>query len=312
MSDTTQPLRIAVTGASGLIGQRLISFLSSEGHRVQPLVRRDPAPGSHEIRWDPQNRQIDAKALSGADAVIHLAGENIAAGRWTAARKEKIRRSRVEGTRFLCEALTQLSSPPRVLLAASAVGYYGHRGNDPVDEQSAPGSGFLPRVCRQWEEATQSAQQAGIRVVNRRIGIVLAAEGGALAKMLTPFKAGMGGPVGSGKQYMSWIAIDDLVRCVEYIINRDDLVGPVNAVSPQPVTNASFASMLGRLLHRPTLVPLPSLAVKTLFGEMGRALLLEGARVLPTKLINDGFEFSYPDLESALRHEIDGSTSKCT
>jgi uncharacterized protein (TIGR01777 family) len=303
-------MRIVISGASGLIGQCLTSHLSNKGHRVDSLVRRDPEPDGHEIRWDPRHYQIDADALSGADVVIHLAGENIAAGRWTAERKEKIRRSRVEGTRFLCETLSKLASPPRLLIGASAVGYYGHRGDEPVDEHSPPGAGFLPRVCRQWEEATQPAQQADIRVVNMRIGVVLSSEGGALAKMLTPFKAGMGGPVGNGKQYMSWIAIDDLTRCVEHLIGRDAISGPVNAVSPNPVTNATFASTLGRVLHRPTLVPLPALAVKTLFGEMGQALLLEGARVLPKKLIDDGFEFNYTNLECALRHELGRATTQ--
>ena len=246
--------------------------------------------------------------MEGADAVVHLAGENIVAARWTAARKEKIRRSRSDGTRFLCESLANLSAPPRVLVAASAIGYYGHRGDETVDERSPPGTDFLARVCREWEEATQPAQQADIRVANLRIGLVLAAEGGALAKMLTPFKMGLGGPVGNGRQYVSWIAIDDLVRCIEHVIGCDSLSGPVNAVAPNPVTNAVFAKTLGRVLHRPAWTPAPALAIKAMFGEMGQALLLQGARVLPNKLLDDDFAFHHADLEAALRHELKIST----
>jgi uncharacterized protein (TIGR01777 family) len=305
MSDATEPLRVIVSGASGLIGCRLTTYLSDRGHRVDSLVRRAPIPDGNEIRWHPESHRIDRERMEGADAVIHLAGENIAAGRWTPARKERILRSRVDGTRFLCESLASLAARPRVLVAASAVGYYGDRLDESVDEQSAPGSGFLARVCHGWEEATQSAQQASIRVVHLRIGMVLAAEGGALAKMLTPFKMGLGGPVGNGRQYVSWIAIDDLMKCIEYVIDHDSLSGPVNAVSPNPVTNAVFAKTLGRVLHRPALAPVPALAVKAMFGEMGKSLLLEGARVLPKRLLDSGFEFSHADLESALRHELD-------
>lgn len=304
MSDVTQSWRVIVSGSSGLIGRRLTDYLSNRGHRVHPLVRTEVRPGSREIHWNPRRGSIEREALEAADAVVHLAGENIAAGRWTAARKQRILGSRVEGTRFLCESLASLTAPPRVLLSASAVGYYGDCSAQPVDEQSSSGSGFLSRVCRQWEAATRPAQQAGIRVVHMRIGLVLAAEGGALSRMLTPFRMGLGGPVGNGRQYVSWIAIEDLVRCVEYIIGHDSLSGPVNTVAPNPVTNAVFAKTLGRVLHRPALAPLPALAVKAAFGEMGQALLLQGARVLPGKLLDGGFEFRYADLESALHHEL--------
>ncbi len=297
-------LRIAVTGSSGLIGTRLAAFLAACGHHVRRVVRRPPDPDADEISWDPTTGRIDAAALEGVDCVVHLAGESIAAGRWTQARKDAIRTSRVAGTRLLSETLAKLAKPPRTLIAASAIGYYGDRGDETLTEDSPPGTGFLADVCRQWEAATEPAKQAGIRVVNLRIGVVLSAVGGALAKMLTPFKLGLGGVVGSGRQYMSWITLDDLVAAVHHLIVTDDVSGPVNAVSPNPVTNREFTKTLGGVLHRPTILPLPAPVVRLLFGEMGQALLLAGTRAVPTKLQAAGFEFSHPRLEGALRHDL--------
>lgn len=298
------PRRIAVTGASGLIGRRLTTFLADNGHRVDALVRRDPRPGTTEIRWDPAGGDVDIKALEGVDVVVHLAGEKIADGRWTAARKAAIRDSRVLGTALLSEGLANLTRPPRVFIAASAIGYYGDRGEEPLTEDSPAGKGFLPDVCRAWEATTRPARQAGIRVVNLRFGMVLAAEGGALAKMLTPFKLGLGGKIGSGRQYMSWIGLGDLVGVIHHLISDEELCGPVNAVSPNPVTNAEFTKTLGRLLRRPTILPLPATVVRVLFGEMGRDLLLASARVLPSKLAQSEFAFQYPRLQAALRAEL--------
>ncbi|HUU95687.1 MAG TPA: TIGR01777 family oxidoreductase [Phycisphaerae bacterium] len=297
-------LRIAVTGSSGLVGTRLAAFLTARGHHVRRVVRRPPDPDADEISWDPTTGRIDAAALQETDCLVHLAGDNVAAGRWTQARKDAIRTSRVAGTRLLSETLAKLANAPRTLIAASAIGYYGDRGDETLTEGSPPGTGFLADVCRQWEAATEPAKQAGIRVVNLRIGLVLSAAGGALAKMLTPFKLGLGGVVGSGRQYLSWIALDDLVAAVHHLIVTEDVSGPVNAVSPNPVTNREFTKTLGRVLRRPTILPLPTSIIRLLFGEMGRALLLAGARVRPTKLQATGFEFSHPRLDGALCHEL--------
>jgi uncharacterized protein (TIGR01777 family) len=236
---------------------------------------------------------------------VHLAGANITAGRWTASRKELIRSSRVDSTRLLCETLAGLEPRPSVLIAASAIGFYGDRGDAVMTEEHRAGSGFLAEVCRAWEDATSAAREAGIRVVNLRIGVVLAAAGGALAKMLTPFKLGLGGRLGTGRQYMSWIALDDLVGMIHHLLFADDLSGPVNAVAPNPVTNAEFTKALGRVLRRPTIFPVPVPIVRLAFGEMGRELLLAGARVEPAKVRESGFEFGHPRLEEALRHELD-------
>jgi len=304
------PQRVVITGASGLVGSSLAGFLATRGHRVDGLVRRPPEAGSTDIRWDPATGTIDAAALEGADAVVHLAGESIAAGRWTPAHKRVVLRSRTDGTRLLAETLARLRRPPRVLISASAVGYYGDRGAEPLSEDSAAGRGFLADVCQAWEAAADPARRAGIRVVHPRIGMVLAAAGGALARMLTPFKLGLGGVVGNGRQYMSWIALDDLVGALHHLIFTDSISGPVNAVAPGPVTNREFTKTLSRVLRRPTLVPLPAPMVRLLFGEMGQALLLDGARVLPARLQASGFRFLYPDLESALRSELGDARGK--
>lgn len=243
----------------------------------------------------------DLSRLNGVDAVVHLAGENIASGRWTKAKKERIRDSRVNGTRNLCESLSLLPEPPRVLVCASAIGYYGDRGEIALTEADQPGRGFLPEVCTAWERATKPATDEGIRVVNLRIGIVLTPEGGALQQMLLPFQLGLGGKVGNGRQYWSWISLPDLVRAIQFAIETESLSGAVNAVAPNPVTNEVFTQKLGRVLRRPTLVPLPAFAARLVLGEMADDLLLSSIRVVPQKLQNAGFEFEHPELERALR-----------
>ena len=293
-------MKILVTGANGLVGGTLVPFLTTGGHEVVRLTRGRKRAGGPT--WDPEKGTIDRAALEGFDAVVHLAGENISTGRWTTDKKARIHDSRVHGTRLLCEALASLERPPRVLVAASAIGFYGHRGRDVVDEDSAPGSGFLADVCREWEAATAPAAARGIRVVNLRIGVILSANGGALASLLTPFKLGAGGPVGSGKQYMSWIAIDDVADAILFAITNQSLSGPVNAVAPAPVANADFARTLGAVLSRPAIVPLPAFAVRLLFGEMGEELLLSSTRVEPHRLQAAGFTYRFPTLEPALRH----------
>jgi len=298
------PPRIAVTGASGLVGRALTRALEATGRGVHPLVRRPPRPDTREIRWDPETGEVDTESLRGFSAVVHLAGENIASGRWTPRRREVIRRSRVEGTRALAEALARMKAPPRTLLCASAVGYYGHRGDEVCTEESPPGEGFLPEVCAAWEAAADPAREAGIRVVHARIGVVLSREGGALPRMLPPFRLGLGGPVGSGKQWMSWIALDDLTALIEHCLDDPSLAGPVNAVAPHPAINREFAKTLGRVLRRPAVLPLPAFAVRLLLGEMGRDLLLASARAVPEAALRAGFAFRFPRLEYALRHVL--------
>jgi uncharacterized protein len=299
-----RPLRVAITGASGLIGGNLAAFLTTGGHRVDPLVRGTPRPETTEIAWNPAGGTIDAAALEGVDAVVHLAGESVAGGRWTPERKAAIRESRARGTALLAAALARLARKPRVLVSASAIGWYGDRGDETLTEESGPGHDFLADVCREWEAATDAARAAGIRVVNVRFGIVLAAGGGALARMLPPFRLGAGGVVGSGNQYMSWIGLDDVVGAIHHLLFTDGTTGPVNGTAPAPVTNAEFTRTLGHVLGRPTIVPLPAVAVRAVFGEMGDALLLASQRVLPTRLEAAGFRFEEPALESALRTEL--------
>lgn len=298
------PLRIAVTGASGLVGSALVPFLTTGGHHVDPLVRRAPRPRSCEIPWDPEDPAMDLVALEGADAVVHLAGENLAARRWSPAFKEAVRASRVAGTANLCAALARLRRPPQTLVCASAIGYYGARGDEALTEESPPGSGYLSETCAAWEAACAPARDRGIRVVNLRIGVVLSARGGALARMLPPFRLGLGGPVGGGRQPVSWIALEDLVYLLHRALWDGRLSGPLNAVSPRPVPQGDLAAALGRVLGRPALLPLPAPAVRLLLGEMGQALLLDGARVLPSRLEALGHRFLFDDLEAALRHEL--------
>ncbi len=296
-------MNILVTGASGLIGTALVSSLTSSGHEVTRLVREQPKPGEKAAHWEPMAGSIDANALEGVDAVVHLAGENIAE-RWTPTKKAKIRDSRVKGTQLLCETLTRLSSPPKVLVSASAIGYYGHRGEETLTDDSPPGRGFLAEVCRAWEAATEPAKQHGIRVVQLRLGVVLSAAGGALAKMLPPFRLGLGGVLGSGQQYMSWIALDDVVGAIQHALVTEALQGPTNAVAPRAVTNQEFTKTLGKVLGRPTAIPLPAFAARLMFGEMADELLLASARIQPTKLLASGYQFRYPELEEALQHVL--------
>jgi uncharacterized protein (TIGR01777 family) len=293
-------MRIAITGASGLIGSHLLPTLSAQGDEVTRLVRH-PA-GNGEVTWNPQQESLDLSALDGFDGVIHLAGENIASSRWTTSMKGRIRESRVRGTHALSSGLARLATPPKVLIAASAIGYYGNRGAELLDEQATPGEDFLAKVVYDWEQATEPAANAGIRVVRLRIGVVLSPAGGALAKMLTPFRLGVGGRVGNGRQYWSWIAIDDVVGIIQYALNHHALSGPINAVTPTAITNAQFTQALGRVLHRPTFLPMPATAARLALGEMADALLLSSTRVVPQQLLDHGYSYEQPELEPALRH----------
>jgi uncharacterized protein (TIGR01777 family) len=295
-------MRVAVSGSTGLVGSEVVTVLSVAGHEVVRLVRRAPAPGEKDVRWDPEKGEIDAAGLEGLDAVVHLAGENIASGRWTAARKAAIRDSRVNGTRLLCDALAGLARPPKTLVCASAIGYYGDRGADVLTEKSPPGAGFLPDVCREWEAAAESAMRKGIRVVALRIGMVLSPRGGALSRMLPPFRLGLGGVIGNGRQYVSWVALDDLVGIVLHALQSGELRGPVNAVAPVPVTNRELTEALGKVLSRPTLFPVPAFALRLAVGEMADALLLASARVVPRRLEETGYRFRFPELWAALRY----------
>jgi hypothetical protein len=293
-------MRVAISGSSGLVGSTLVPLLTTGGHSVTRLVRQDARQG--EVLWNPQAERFDASPLDGVDAVVHLAGENIAASRWNARVKQRLRDSRVAATRRLCEGLAEMSSRPKVLVCASAIGFYGDRGDELLDEESRPGSGFLADLAQDWECATAPAAEAGIRVVNLRFGVILSPKDGALAKMLMPFKLGVGGRVGSGKQYWSWISIDDAAGAIHHTMMTDDLVGPVNAVAPNPVTNQEFTKTLGRVLRRPTFVPMPAFAARLALGEMADELLLASSRVEPRKLIQSGYDFRQPTLEAALRH----------
>jgi uncharacterized protein (TIGR01777 family) len=295
-------MRVAVSGSGGLIGSALMKALADGGHDAVRMVRRAPSVGEKAVRWDPRTGAVDAAGLEGADAVVHLAGENIAAGRWNAGRKAAIRDSRVEGTRHLSEALAALSNPPETLVCASATGYYGDRGDNVVTEESPAGTGFLAEVCREWEAASAPAVRKGIRVVTLRIGMVLASDGGALSRMLPVFRAGLGGVLGSGSQYVSWIALDDLPAIVLHALSREELRGAVNAVAPRPATNRELTKALGKVLSRPVLCSVPAFALRLVFGEMADALLLSGCRVLPRRLEETGYRFRYPELVGALHH----------
>ena len=295
-------MKILVAGASGLVGSALIPALESDSAEINRLVRSSPK--ANEIEWHPNQRGIDATRLEGFDAIINLAGENIAEGRWTDEKKRKIRDSRVDGTHLLSEAIAKLATKPRVFLCASATGFYGDRDDEILDETSDSGGGFLANVCRDWEGATEPAAKAGVRVVNLRFGPILAREGGMLGKMLTPFKLGMGGKVGSGKQYMSWVAIDDVVGAIKLALPDESIHGPLNVVSPNPVTNEEFTKTLGEVLSRPTVMSIPAFAARLAFGEMADEMLLVSQRVAPKKLNEAGYQFKHPELESALRHYL--------
>ena len=293
-------MKIAITGTTGLVGSALKTLLEQEGHEVWSISRRPPQ-GSHDIQWDPAAGTIEVAKLEGSNAVVHLAGENIAEGRWNEAKKNRIRESRIQGTRFIATTLASLPQPPEVLVSASAIGFYGECGQMAVDEQALPGDDFLAEVCLAWEAAATPAAEAGIRLVKLRIGVVLSSAGGALAKMLLPFKLGLGGKIGPGNQYMSWIALPDLVRAIEFCIVMKSLSGPVNAVAPEPVTNLEFTKSLGSVLRRPTLMPLPGFAARLVMGEMANALLLTTPRILPTRLVEAGFQFDSTEIDAGLR-----------
>ena len=298
-----RPQRIAISGASGLIGSQLVPFLRAGGHDVARLVRQRPS-AADEIVWDPATDQIDATSLEGMDAVIHLAGVSIAGGRWTTARKAAILNSRQQGTSLLAETLARLQRQPRVLISASGIGYYGDAGSTPLTEKSPPGDGFLAGVCRAWEEATAPAAASGIRVVLPRFGVVLSGRGGLLARLLPPFRFGVGGPLGSGEQFMSWIALDDLLAVLLRAIADDRLAGPVNAVAPHAVSNRVFAETLGRVLSRPTVLRTPVRALRLVAGELADELLLASQLARPARLEDVSFSFAFPTLEDALRHEL--------
>jgi uncharacterized protein (TIGR01777 family) len=301
-------MKVAITGSSGLVGSALVPFLTTGGHEVVRLVRRAPR-GKDEVRWDPEARTIDAAALEGIDAVVNLSGENIAERRWSEARKALLRSSRLVPTRLLAETLAGLKRKPKVLISFSALGYYGNRGDAWVTEPDAPADDFLGRLSVEWEAAAEPSAKAGIRVVHPRVGIVLSPAGGALGKMLLPFRAGVGGVLGAGTQYMSWIAIDDLLGVLHHLLERADIAGGVNAVAPEPVTNAVFTKTLGRVLGRPTIAPAPAFALRLAFGEMADAALLSSTRVRPARLEASGYRFRFPDLEGALRHLL-GRTAR--
>jgi uncharacterized protein len=297
-------LHVAVTGASGLIGSAVCRRLEAAGHRVSRLVRRAAGPG--EIFWDPAAGALYPVALEGTDAVVHLSGENVGA-RWTTARKARIRSSRVASTRLLSETLAGLQRPPHVLISASAIGIYGDRGDEVLTEESAPGDpdrDFLVSVSREWEKAAEPARVEGIRVVHPRFGVVLSPAGGALRKMLLPFRLGLGGRLGSGKQWLSWISIDDAVQAIQRALVDDGLQGPVNVTAPEPLTNRDFTRTLARVLSRPAFFAVPESALRLAFGEMAGGTILSSARVLPARLLQAGYRFGYPDLVSALRHVL--------
>ncbi len=297
-------MKILISGANGLLGSALQPSLRKAGHEVNRLLRRKTAGKECcNFYWDPYAEKLDDLALEGVEAVIHLSGENIA-GRWTAARKQTIRESRVQTTRFLSQTISNYEEPPKILICASAIGYYGDRGDELLSESSKFGTGFLADVVREWEAATTPASVKGIRVANLRIGVVLSRKGGALAKLLTPFKMGVGGIVGDGKQYWSWVTIDDLVGAIHHIINND-INGPVNLVAPNPVTNAEFTKTLGQVLGRPTILPLPKFAAKLALGEMADSLLLSSKRITPKKLLDTGYKFRHPGLREALEHVLE-------
>ena len=296
-------MHILVSGASGLIGSALTPCLEAAGHRVTRLVRGRARPGWGEVAWDPDAGRMPPPALEGMDAVVHLAGESIV-GRWTADKKRRIYDSRVRGTRIICEALRQVARPPKTFVCASAIGYYGNRGERLLLEESRAGEDFLARVCVDWEAAVAPAAERGIRVVSLRLGMVLSASGGALGQMLPPFRRGLGGVLGSGAQYMSWIALDDVVGAISHVLTTESLCGPVNLVAPEPASNRDFTKTLGRVLRRPTRFAVPAFGARLLFGEMADALLLASTRVEPGKLKASGYTFRYPTLEGALRHVL--------
>lgn len=297
--------KILITGSTGFIGSQLIPFLTTGGHSIVSMLRPSTKADTKDaIYWDPAKGTIDSSKLEGMDVVIHLSGENIAGGRWTEERKEAISKSRIESTKLLSETLSELRKPPEVLASASAIGYYGDTGETIITERSPLGSGFLPAICQEWERSTKAASSSGIRVVNLRNGVVLNPLGGFLKKVLTLFRLGLGGKIGSGKQYLNWISMDDLLYIVLYVINNRSVTGPINVTSPNPVTNEEFSKTLGHVLSRPTVFSVPAFAPRLLYGDMAKDLILGGCRAIPENILTWGFKFYYPTLEEALRHTL--------
>lgn len=297
-------MKIIVSGAHGLIGSALCTFLNAKGNQVLTLSRGFAAD-ANSVRWDPEKGRLDKDKIEGVQAVVHLAGESVAQ-RWTDAAKTRIMESRRKGTRLLSETIASLKDRPEVFVSASAIGYYGSRGSETLSETSTAGNGFLAEVCKTWEEQTNIASSSGIRTINLRIGVVLSKKGGALAKMLPVFQFGLGGVLGEGNQYMSWISLDDLVEAIYFAISQENLSGPLNAVAPNPVTNRQFTDALSGVLKRPAILPVPSFGARLLMGQMADEMLLSGARVVPAKLQESGFKFQYTSIESALKHELLG------
>ena len=292
-------MKILVSGSTGTVGSHLLNVISSNSSEIWRLVR-SRAAGERLIFWDPQGGRVDnPDLLEGFDAVVHLSGENIV-GRWTEKKKDSIRQSRILSTRYLVNLFSGLRNPPKTFICASATGYYGDRGGERLTERSAVGSGFLPDTCREWENEANKASDFGVRVINLRTGPVLSPKGGILSSLLLPFKMGLGGVVGSGEQYLSWISIEDLSRIIVYLLEHEEVRGPVNAVSPNPVTNREFTATLARILRRPAWLAVPAFAVRLFFGEMGRCTILAGSMVFPEKLLSSGYEFLHEDLGSAL------------
>lgn len=295
-------MKIVLSGCSGLVGTQLLQELAERGHETVRLVRRTPV--NNEVQWKPADGELDETVFNDCDGVIHLGGDNIAVGRWNAAKKKRIRESRIATTQLLANKMASVANPPQFFVCASAIGYYGSRDGDIMTETSTPGKDFLADVCQEWEAATATAGQAGVRVVNTRIGVVLAKHGGALHKMLTPFRMCVGGIVGNGKQYWSSVGLTELAKIIAFCAETDSISGPVNAVNPCAVTNREFTKTLGKVLGRPTIFPLPAFVAKILLGEMAEALLLSSTRVEPAKLKDAGYDFQFEDLEAILRHEL--------
>jgi uncharacterized protein (TIGR01777 family) len=291
-------MNILISGSNGLIGKRLVSLLNQGGHAVVRLVRKEPATGDRRF-WNPDAGTLDPAVFDGIDGVVHLGGVNIAEARWSEKQKARLRDSRVNSTSLLASTMASLDHKPSVFVSASAIGYYGERGDEELFEESPPGEGFLPELCQAWEEATLPAANADIRVVDLRLGMVIDRQEGALSKMLMPFKMGLGGVMGSGQQYWSWISLEDAARAIEFALTNEELRGPVNGVSPQPVTNREYTKSLGKALHRPTIFPMPAFAARLAFGEMADGLMLCSARVIPSRLTAAGFEFRHPTLDAA-------------
>ena len=294
-------MRVLVSGASGLVGSALTDAMRRAGHTVNRLFRPGSSGAPGDVGWDLRSGQIELAGLEGIDGVVHLAGASIADGRWTKARKKLLRESRVDATRILVNGLLGLKRPPKVLVSASAVGYYGDRGEEQLTEMSAPGNDFLAQLAKDWEAETMRAAQNGVRAVALRFGVILAARGGALPRMLLPFKMGVGGRLGSGKQWMSWVTLPDAVGIAKYALENTELHGAINAVAPSPVRNSEFTKILGKILRRPTLFPAPGFALKLALGEMAGALLLSSQRVIPARLNEQKFTFAHAELEAALR-----------